>query len=1214
MDSNTDLGRGDVESQHSSIDDDSFNNQDRVMESLESIASEVSTPAGDALVSTVADVAEDLESSEADTDNPESDVITSVVAPVRKVPGVNMDTVDAVDLLPKVLKDIATSAAPDDSDKFSGMKLFDYQQMVFEYMTNPNVLDGNESPRGILLYHAVGSGKCMGLGTPVLMSDGTIKKIESVRVGDRLAGCSRHYAKQPGGSGDAAGNSTARTVLSIATGVDKMYNIWYGKYKYTVNSEHILCLKADFDAFPMSYELPNTGHSQCGHRVVFVHPRDSKLYFKDFDLSEDDPRKPLAHTHSLRKQAMQSLIAWARANSGGSPIVEISVNDYLDLPFRIKNVLKGFRLPCVNWEDNTTTVNTVDAYSSQDNWGEQLVVPKNNAREYYDRYTRGALFDRWWFITSLLETYGKMYGGSTPTQHSPRSSSYGDNESYQETPASPSHPWKAQYSLSGQSLVSGMYVDFSLDEKPIVDALVFACQSSGILSSCCKRKSSSGVMAYRVKVFGREMVNLPWSDSDNAMTFSHHMFNTWNKSFYDGYRIKVKYAYTGDYYGFTLDGDGRYLLGDCTVTHNTMTSISIAEMFRKAGRRCIVLSAKSLQLNYQKEIDTFERLNGSTVAEDGGALRDKYEFITSNSRTLVDKLQAAPSAKGRKKETAGSTSAMDMQVLQDVMAQHSTLEGSVLIVDEAHNLFNSIANGSETASKFYDLVMDTKDIKLIFMSGTPIVNDPFEIAVCFNMLKGKQRVGRKEMTIMPEHYTDFAKYFVTQTPGNDKSGMTTFAEQKFKARIFGLVSYYGPLYKQMNPTVLSQDLKKTIKLENYPDRLPVIFEVVQMSPPQCSAYMMARDKERLENKGSKQGGSIYKEKSNSSTSYRIRSRVLSNIYAEGKTLEEKSPKALKLVNNIQSAKVEGIHVIYSTFLESGLHVVAEYLRLIGFKPWEAEPKSTVKEGDDAPTYAMFSGEQTLEEKQAVLQAVTSPENIQGEKIKVLLISKSGTEGLDLKNVRYVHIFEPYWNFSLIQQIIARGVRYKSHILLPEDQRTTQTIIYLSDYNTSTLKEFKDKLAQKAGTSKHSGWKSSKLATVEKTTDIHMLHNAIARQELIDTFLRAMAEASVECAALVDPNNKALKCFSCKATGHKLYSSMDIHEDMMTKPTCEQSTSTMAEKILVNGEELFIVSPANAGDSQSNLGGIYRRVQAATGDRFIKISAEEEEWIRTNLNI
>jgi hypothetical protein len=81
----------------------------------------------------------------------------------------------------------------------------------------------------LLLYHGLGTGKCHAKGTPIIMSDGTIKLIEDIKEGDLLMG----------------DDSRPRTVLSLARGRDKMYNIIPIKgEKYTVNQEHILCLRA----------------------------------------------------------------------------------------------------------------------------------------------------------------------------------------------------------------------------------------------------------------------------------------------------------------------------------------------------------------------------------------------------------------------------------------------------------------------------------------------------------------------------------------------------------------------------------------------------------------------------------------------------------------------------------------------------------------------------------------------------------------------------------------------------------------------------------------------------------------------------------------------------------------------------------------------------------------------------------------------------------
>ena len=76
-----------------------------------------------------------------------------------------------------------------------------------------------------------------------------------------------------------------------------------------------------------------------------------------------------------------------------------------------------------------------------------------------------------------------------------------------------------------------------------------------------------------------------------------------------------------------------------------------------------------------------------------------------------------------------------------------------------------------------------------------------------------------------------------------------------------------------------------------------------------------------------------------------------------------------------------------------------------------------------------------------VKAVTNEDNKNGEKIKVVLISQAGTEGIDFKFLRQVHILEPWYNMSRIEQIIGRAVRNFSHKSLPFEKRNVQIFLY-----------------------------------------------------------------------------------------------------------------------------------------------------------------------------
>jgi hypothetical protein len=67
-------------------------------------------------------------------------------------------------------------------------------------------------------------------------------------------------------------------------------------------------------------------------------------------------------------------------------------------------------------------------------------------------------------------------------------------------------------------------------------------------------------------------------------------------------------------------------------------------------------------------------------------------------------------------------------------------DNSVVIVDEGHNLVSRIVNKlsrpQSHSVKLYKYLMSAVNAKVVFLSGTPIINYPNEIAILFNMLRG----------------------------------------------------------------------------------------------------------------------------------------------------------------------------------------------------------------------------------------------------------------------------------------------------------------------------------------------------------------------------------------------------------------------------------------------------------------------------------------------
>jgi len=61
---------------------------------------------------------------------------------------------------------------------------------------------------------------------------------------------------------------------------------------------------------------------------------------------------------------------------------------------------------------------------------------------------------------------------------------------------------------------------------------------------------------------------------------------------------------------------------------------------------------------------------------------------------------------------------------------------SFVIIDEIHNFISRVISGSKTARQIYNYILSAKDTKVILLSGTPIINNPFEIATLINLIRG----------------------------------------------------------------------------------------------------------------------------------------------------------------------------------------------------------------------------------------------------------------------------------------------------------------------------------------------------------------------------------------------------------------------------------------------------------------------------------------------
>jgi len=208
---------------------------------------------------------------------------------------------------------------------------------------------------------------------------------------------------------------------------------------------------------------------------------------------------------------------------------------------------------------------------------------------------------------------------------------------------------------------------------------------------------------------------------------------------------------------------------------------------------------------------------------------------------------------------------------------------------------------------------------------------------------------------------------------------------------------------------------------------------------------------------------------------------------------------------------QGIVLIYSQYIDGGLVPMALALESMGFSRWAstsdhnrsllkhpAEPvdsltmkkRSEIKGVFKPAKYVMITGEKDFSQNNNEdIKYVTNKENAEGANVKVILISMAASEGLDFKNIRQVHILEPWYNMNRIEQIIGRGVRNLSHCDLEFEDRNVE--IYLH---------------------------GTKLDRDEEAADLYVYRSAEKKAVQIGRVTRVIKENAVDCLLNIGQTN------------------------------------------------------------------------------------------------
>jgi SNF2 family DNA or RNA helicase len=163
----------------------------------------------------------------------------------------------------------------------------------------------------------------------------------------------------------------------------------------------------------------------------------------------------------------------------------------------------------------------------------------------------------------------------------------------------------------------------------------------------------------------------------------------------------------------------------------------------------------------------------------------------------------------------------DRDFLEKVKKADSSKQ-SLFVIEEAHRFTNNVYNNvssknGKRAQIIYDYIQQEKkenpNVRILMLSATPAVNNPFEFALIFNLL----RPG-----IFPTSEAIFEQIFISST---NFQSLNENTKNMFQRRILGLVSYYIGATPDKFPTKTIH--YKNIIMEKYQEQVYNHFEEIE---------------------------------------------------------------------------------------------------------------------------------------------------------------------------------------------------------------------------------------------------------------------------------------------------------------------------------------------------------------------------------------------------
>lgn len=549
--------------------------------------------------------------------------------------------------------------------------------------------------------------------------------------------------------------------------------------------------------------------------------------------------------------------------------------------------------------------------------------------------------------------------------------------------------------------------------------------------------------------------------------------------------------------GHILNGGRGLIINHTMGIGKTITAIELMEMLRLRGHRVLCIGPKAIAENLDANVAKWSKMIGRAVLTNADG-SPAYTYLTLRANNLLEQIKRdayIPTVAGRKIGELPATATLV-----------GALKKTVVVIDEAHLFCNSVAHGRAIAVELYKALMVAPDCYVFLLTGTLVVNSPFEAVPAINLVLGKP--------YLPETEDEFNEQYGTlELQAINGSRIQNIAS--------GLISYAA---------LDADDV-------NFPRKLRTKVVMLEMRDEQLSQYLDAREIEANENKANgfnernkKLFLRSFEGADKMSSSYRVRSRIASN-----------GPNKVNWICELVAAHPNELMLVHMPFVENGgVRSVAkalmerlEYRELkirdgeviegppdmrldaipVDVDPLalDAPPAGHEVDGRIVKYFVVLSGDSSDKRTVAKLLSILNcVNNRYGAYCHVLLTTSVGSTGLDLKNGRIVVYTEPSWHLEEFNQTVARYVRLGASNALPVAEREVQPYILVSVES------------RRADTSDEPGDRIQR----RQSTDEYLLELSVLKMRSNASFLQLLRGVSIECLAGIaaDPST----CRTCVA--------------------------------------------------------------------------------------